>query len=268
MIQTTNNNTTSNRKNKKASIYFYSSFSNQLSNPFNSKSVRSSKQIASRSKWTKEEEESLIRLVSITGAKGWNQIASLLKTKTAKQCRDHYANCLDPEIKTSLWTVEEEKILMSKFCEYGSQWSKIKRFLPGRTNSMIKNYVSMLLKKKEFNVSNQQYDMNLVNQKNEICLYNEKNDACLSNQKNEIILINQQNDVYLSNQQNEIYLSNKKNDACSSGYKNEMCGFVAQNDESSCSNNNTSSDADDLSMELNVDGSNRFNYHDIKSLLN
>lgn len=108
-----------------------------------------------RSRWTKEEEKTLIHLVSMAGARGWNQIAALLKTKTAKQCRDHYANCLDPEIKNSLWTVEEEHILMVKFQEYGSHWSKIKKFLPGRTTSMIKNYVTMLLKKNEFGLSKQ-----------------------------------------------------------------------------------------------------------------
>lgn len=106
-----------------------------------------------RSRWTKEEEKTLIHLVSMAGARGWNQIAALLKTKTAKQCRDHYANCLDPEIKNSLWTVEEEHILMVKFQEYGSHWSKIKKFLPGRTTSMIKNYITMLLKKNGKEVS-------------------------------------------------------------------------------------------------------------------
>lgn len=114
-----------------------------------------SSKTSTRTRWTKEEEEILIRLVSKAGARRWNQIASILKTKTAKQCRDHYANCLDPEIKNSLWTVEEEQILLEKYQEYGSHWSGIKKFLPGRTTSMIKNYVTMLLKKNEKGLSHE-----------------------------------------------------------------------------------------------------------------
>ena len=123
-----------------------------------------------RSRWTKDEEKKLINLVSVTGARGWNQIASLIKTKTAKQCRDHYANCLNPEIKNSLWTDEEEQILLSKYQEYGSHWSKIKKFLPGRTTAMIKNYVTMLLKKNERKV-NDQYQQSL-----NIHIQNEQNE--------------------------------------------------------------------------------------------
>lgn len=119
------------------------------------KEILESSRLNTRSRWTQEEEKALIKLVSMTGARGWNQIASLLKTKTAKQCRDHYANCLNPEIKNSLWTDEEEQILLMKFNEYGSHWSKIKKFLPGRTTAMIKNYVTMLLKKNERNMNYQ-----------------------------------------------------------------------------------------------------------------
>ena len=102
-----------------------------------------------RNRWTQDEENRLINLVSIIGAREWNKISAILKTKTAKQCRDHYANCLNPEIKNSFWTIEEERVLLEKYQEYGSHWSKIKPFLPGRTSSMIKNYISMLLKKNE-----------------------------------------------------------------------------------------------------------------------
>ena len=108
-----------------------------------------------RTRWTREEEDILISLVEKAGARRWNQIAAVLKTKTAKQCRDHYANCLDPGIKNSLWTVEEERILLMKYQEYGSHWSGIKKFLPGRTTSMIKNYITMLLKKNERGLSHE-----------------------------------------------------------------------------------------------------------------
>ena len=113
----------------------------------------------SRIRWTKQEDEQLMSLVRKWGARKWNEIAASLVTKTAKQCRDHYANCLDPEIKNSLWTVEEEQILLLKYEQLGPHWSRIKNFLPGRTTSMIKNYITMLLKKngKELTSSNQEH---------------------------------------------------------------------------------------------------------------
>lgn len=101
----------------------------------------------SQNRWTKEEDEQLMQIVNRIGPKQWRQVASLMKTKTAKQCRDHYTNCLDPEIKSSYWSNEEEKILLSKYEQFGPRWSLIKNYLPGRTTLMIKNYVKMLLKK-------------------------------------------------------------------------------------------------------------------------
>ena len=100
----------------------------------------------SRTRWTEEEDKRLIRIIKKIGARKWNKIAELMKTRTAKQCRDHYANCLNPNIKKTLWSIEEEQILLEKYQEYGSYWSRIKRYLPGRTASMIKNYMKMLLK--------------------------------------------------------------------------------------------------------------------------
>lgn len=70
-----------------------------------------------------------------------------LKNKTGKQCRDHYVNCLDPKINNSLWTEEEEKILLLKYEEIGPHWSKIQKYLPGRTNLMVKNYINNVLKR-------------------------------------------------------------------------------------------------------------------------
>lgn len=103
-------------------------------------------EIYSRVRWTREEENELIKIIKKIGAKKWNKVAEHMKNRTAKQCRDHYANCLNPDIKKSLWTIEEEKILVEKYKEYGTRWSMIKRYLPGRTTSMMKNYMRMILK--------------------------------------------------------------------------------------------------------------------------
>lgn len=137
--------------------YFYTPY-NQIYNETTENSLKipqfnqifiDKKPITQRKNWKKEEDEKLLKLIDKYGPHRWKIIAEIIQTKTAKQCRDHYFNCLDPKIKNSLWTVEEEKILLKKYQQYGSHWSKIKRYLPGRTPSMIKAYLRVLLKKKE-----------------------------------------------------------------------------------------------------------------------
>ncbi|OHT03835.1 Myb-like DNA-binding domain containing protein [Tritrichomonas foetus] len=128
-----------------------------------SKDIHKNEKENGRSKWTTEEDQILVDMVKKVGAKNWNQIASVLPNKTAKQCRDHYTNCLDPDIKSSLWTSQEEKILFQKYQEFGPKWSKIRLFLPGRTTSMIKNYFRMLSKesfRSTTNCNNVNYNTN------------------------------------------------------------------------------------------------------------
>lgn len=107
------------------------------------------KAVNKRKCWTKEEDEELLNLVHKYGPQQWKAISEIIKSKSAKQCRDHYFNCLDPNINTALWTNEEEKILLKKYKQYGAHWSKIRKYLPGRTPSMIKAYLQMLLRRSE-----------------------------------------------------------------------------------------------------------------------
>ena len=152
---------------------------------YNDKTMMPMKSVAktgtcTRSRWTKEEEDTLMDLVKKAGPRKWNQIAAILKTKTAKQCRDHYANCLDPEIRNSLWTDEEERLLLTKYQEYGPHWSRIKKFLPGRTTSIIKNYVTMLIKKNERGLSNDLHYHNPTYQVSNV-ESEEASSSCISN---------------------------------------------------------------------------------------
>ncbi|KAK8842947.1 Myb- protein A [Tritrichomonas musculus] len=104
----------------------------------------------SRVHWTKEENEKIINLVEKFGPRNWKKIAEEIKTKTAQQCRDHYNDVLDPKINKTIWTNEEERIMLLKYEQLGPQWAKIKTFLPGRTTGMIKNHISVLLKSRSF----------------------------------------------------------------------------------------------------------------------
>jgi len=54
---------------------------------------------ANKGPWTKDEDEMLIELVNEHGTKQWSIVASHLKARTGKQCRERWINNLDPTIK-------------------------------------------------------------------------------------------------------------------------------------------------------------------------
>ena len=80
--------------------------------------------------WTKEEDETVIRLVGLYGPTRWAAIASNLPGRNGKQCRERWHNQLDPNIKRDSWTEEEDRILMDAHKELGSAWVEISKVPP------------------------------------------------------------------------------------------------------------------------------------------
>lgn len=100
-------------------------------------------------KWTEDEDRKLIDLINKYGY-NWQKLSSLGGfDRNGKQLRERYLNVLDPSIKKEKWTDEEDNIIIEKFGEHGSKWSKISSFLPGRPENAIKNrYYSYIRLKK------------------------------------------------------------------------------------------------------------------------
>ena len=60
--------------------------------------------------------------------------------KSSKQCRDRWINYLDPSLRSDPWTAEESKTLFYNHSLFGSKWSTLATFLPGRSENSIKNH--------------------------------------------------------------------------------------------------------------------------------
>lgn len=88
--------------------------------------------------WTAEEDQTLLNLIKIHGNK-WSIISKIIKTRTGKQIRERYYNCLDQKINNAKFTEEENNLINCLFSKYGSAWSLIAKNLSGRTSQLIKN---------------------------------------------------------------------------------------------------------------------------------
>lgn len=100
-------------------------------------------------KWTREEDEVLIRLVACIG-KSWSKIGEHFQQRTGAQCRERYVNFLDPSIKRDTWQGEEDAKLLDAVKLLGTnKWSQVSKRIAGRSARQARRRYYQIFKEKD-----------------------------------------------------------------------------------------------------------------------
>ena len=115
-----------------------------LSNQSNTQLNKIKGSFSKKCKWTPEEDKCLIDSVKKHGMTNWSLVATAVFGRTGKQCRERWTNQLCPVLNKGDWTAQEDEILIKQQQLHGNTWSKIARYLPGRSLNAVKNRWSWL----------------------------------------------------------------------------------------------------------------------------
>eukprot|EP00757_Euglenozoa_sp_SAG-D1_P007926 gene7925-2787_t len=94
--------------------------------------------------WTNAEDAVLQAGVMKYGKMQWDRVASLLNRKTAKQCKARWNEWLDPDIKKTAWSKDEEEKLLHLAKIFPCQWRTISKSV-GRTPAQCLEHYERLL---------------------------------------------------------------------------------------------------------------------------
>lgn len=121
-----------------------------------------------RSQFSQEEDEKLTNLVNQYGDDNWEDIASLMKNRNIRQCKERWLNYLSPNVKNCPWTQEEDDLLEKLYLQYGPKWVKISQMIEGRTDINIKNRFLLIQRHKKRKAKKQKELKCNQNEKKEI----------------------------------------------------------------------------------------------------
>jgi alpha-D-ribose 1-methylphosphonate 5-triphosphate diphosphatase PhnM len=81
-----------------------------------------------KSRFNALEDRQLKSLVEKHGTRNWYLISSLMSHRNPRQCKERWENYLSSKVDQSVWTKEEDNLLIQKRNEIGSHWMNISLF--------------------------------------------------------------------------------------------------------------------------------------------
>ncbi len=99
--------------------------------------------------WDDKQDEKLLGMIAEIGPHQWEQMALKMENRTGKQCRERWYNQLNPLLKKTNWSIEEEWILFILHSFVKNRWAEITNVLLGRSDNSTKNYWNSTLYQKE-----------------------------------------------------------------------------------------------------------------------
>ena len=105
------------------------------------------RQKVNKGPWTSNEDKLLKEYVQKNGAKKWHLCAEFIKNRTGKQCREHWKNCLNPDLIKGNWTYEEDLLIMVFYLKCNGSWKEMIHLFNNRTENSIKNRFYSQLRK-------------------------------------------------------------------------------------------------------------------------
>ena len=73
---------------------------------------KSKKAVIKKGQWSSQEDKLLEQWVKEKGPKNWEACGRFIQGRKGKQCREHWNNCLNPELKKGHWGPEEDFLIM------------------------------------------------------------------------------------------------------------------------------------------------------------
>eukprot|EP00929_Paragymnodinium_shiwhaense_P008090 TRINITY_DN112009_c0_g1_i1.p1 TRINITY_DN112009_c0_g1~~TRINITY_DN112009_c0_g1_i1.p1 ORF type:complete len:777 (+),score=267.24 TRINITY_DN112009_c0_g1_i1:129-2459(+) len=94
--------------------------------------------------WKNSEDEVLKAAVMKYGLNNWSRVASLLARKSPKQCKSRWYEWLDPTVKKTEWTREEEEKLLHLAKLFPTQWRTIAPIVGRTAYQCLEHYEKLL----------------------------------------------------------------------------------------------------------------------------
>jgi myb proto-oncogene protein len=106
--------------------------------------LKSTKEVSKRIRWTKEEDNLLIKIVNNNPKRCWKTISSFFENKSKKQCFSRFKRLL-PEPCRDIWTPEEDDKIVNLVAVYGKCWTEISKHFTLKSSRRIRSrYLNVL----------------------------------------------------------------------------------------------------------------------------